>query len=131
MVIVLVVILALNGLPGSRDYRYFITVRTSDIGRELIATTNSPRLAEIDPALQMSLSQLLSSPTHVADALFGDESAPVGDGRACSRLVLTNDMGEGIVLRLRQGTNVETFHVLSYRTISEQVGAANSHRASW
>lgn len=49
MVIVLVAILTLNGLPGSRDYRYFITVRTGDIGRELIAATNSPRLAEIDP----------------------------------------------------------------------------------
>ena len=125
----LVVVFVILGLPGSRDYQYFITVRTREIGRDLISATNSSHLAEIAPALQMSLSRLLSSPTYVANALFGDEPPPVGDGRACSRLVLTNDLGDGIVLRLQQGTNFETFHVLSYWDVTEQGGADSSHRA--
>src|SRR5208283_1432536 len=105
LAVFLVVYPLLYGLPGSRDYKYYINSRAREIGKDLIATTNSAHLVAIDPALRVNLSRVLSSPTHIANVLYGDEPPPIGDGKACSRLSLTNDLGQGIVLRLSQDTN--------------------------
>jgi hypothetical protein len=56
---------------------------------------------------------------HIAAVLLGDEPRPTGDGSACSRLLLTNEMADGILLRLGQGKTIGTFEVLGYLKVSE------------
>ena len=101
------------------QHRGFISVASRSIGGDLIASTNSSHLVRIGPDLQAHLSELLSARTHVADVLLGDEPSPFGDGAACSRLVLTNDAGRGLLIRLRPAEESGMFHVLGFRTVSE------------
>ena len=109
---------------GVTAHRYAIALLTSSAGRELIATTNSTGLTKVSPALRAELADLLASTTYVANVYLGDEPPPLGDGRACSRLVLTNEHGDGLSLRLqeepRSGVHSSgRFRVLSYWKITE------------
>src|SRR2546430_13847556 len=81
--------------------RYFIIMMTASVGHELITTTNAARSIRVDPELQRCLSELLTSPTHINKVLLGDERPRVGDGDASSRLILTNELGHGLAMRLR------------------------------
>ncbi len=109
-----------SGITAVRgQHRGFISVASRSIGGDLIATTNSPHLVRIGPGLQARLSELLSVRTHVAEVLLGDEPSPFGDGTACSRLVLTNDAGRGLLIRLRPAEQSGMFHVLGFRAVSE------------
>ncbi len=108
-----------------RNIRYYITAQTTMVGQELVRGTNSSRLAEISPALQHRLSGFLASPSGVADVMLGDERPPIGDGTACSRLVLSNAVGARLGIRLRQEATADKFHVLGFWTITEPRGAAN------
>jgi len=108
--------------------RYFTTMMTYNVGRELIATTNSSFVTTIGPELHTELSQLLASTAHIASVRLGDEPAPVGDGRASSRVLLTNSLAQGLGIRLRLGTDATgqaRFELLGYWRISEPDGAAN------
>lgn len=108
--------------------RYFITMATASVGHELIEATNAPHWIRIDPELRAELSNVLTSPTHINKVLLGDENAPAGEGRASSRLILTNELGRGLSLRLRlrHGSGQSPiFDVLSYSRINELGGAAN------
>ncbi|MEY2411187.1 MAG: hypothetical protein QOF48_3857 [Verrucomicrobiota bacterium] len=98
--------------------RHAIRVASGGIGRELITSTNSPRLVHIGTDLRARLSGLLSTTTRVCTVLPGDDPRPIGDGRADSRLVLTNDAGEGLLIRLRQERGTTVFHVLGFRRVS-------------
>ena len=101
----------------SRNHRnYFISVMSRSIGGDLIESTNSAHLVSIGPRLQTRLSELLSSPAGVATVRLGDEPSPHGDGTACSRLVLTNEAGMALLIRLRPAEESSMFHVLGYRT---------------
>src|SRR5687767_8743803 len=86
---------------GRRQHRSFIVVASHSIGSDLIASTNSSHLVRLGPDLTARLGDLLSSTTHVAGVHLGDLPAPFGDGRACSRIVLTNQAGRGLAIRLR------------------------------
>lgn len=102
---------------GQRNHRHFITAQTRQIGIDLIAATNSPCLIQIGPGLQAELAGLFASTTRVADVLIGDEPSPIGDSSACSRLILKNDSGKSIGIRLKQVPGSERFQILGYWTI--------------
>ncbi len=107
-------ILALRG-----PHRGYINVASHSIGNDLIMSTNSPQLVHIGPDLQARLSALLSARTYVAGVLMGDDLAPYGDGTACSRLMLTNEIGGRLLIRLRPAKEPGKFHVLGFRTVAE------------
>ena len=107
-------VLGMFAMRGKR--RGFISAASYSIGSDLLTTTNSLRLIRVGPQLQARLSELLGARTHVAAVLFGDESSPFGDSTACSRLVLTNDVGRGLVIRLRQAEQPGMFNVLGFRS---------------
>jgi hypothetical protein len=119
VVALLIVGLVFGVIAIRGQHRGFIGVASRSIGGDLIASTNSSHLVRIGPDLQAHLSELLSARTHVADVLLGDEPLPFGDGTACSRLVLTNEAGRGLLIRLRPAEQSGMFHVLGFRTVSE------------
>ncbi|MEO6034887.1 MAG: hypothetical protein ABIQ35_06505, partial [Verrucomicrobiota bacterium] len=45
---------------------------------------------ELGSGLQERLIQFLSSPSSVAEVKIGDEPTPIGNGTACSQLILSN-----------------------------------------
>jgi hypothetical protein len=100
------------------ERRSFLLVASRSIGQDIIAATNSTHLVRIAPDLQSRLSELLSAHTQVADVLLGDEPSPFGDGTASSRLVLSNDVGRALMIRLRP-SETGKFEILGFRMISE------------
>ena len=122
--IVLVAVFAFAG-QGRREHRAYVLAQTRMIGQELTRATNSPRLTEISPALRAKLSQFLTPKSGVAEVVLGDEPAPVGDGTACSQLVLSNNIGARIGIRLQRDAGAEHFHALSFWTITEPAPAGN------
>src|SRR5271166_5612360 len=97
--------------------RYFTTMMTYNVGRELIDTTNSSFVATIGPELHAELSQIFASTTRIAGVRLGDKPAPLGDGRASSWVLLTNSLTQGLGIRLRLGsdaTGQARFEVLGY-----------------
>jgi len=125
LVAIAIAVMVFAVVSGSKHHRYYVYAQTRMIGQDLIATTNSARLAQIGPNLQKRLSEFLSSPAGVAEVVLGDEPSPIGDGAACSRLIVSNATGVRLGIRLRQDSEPERFHVLGFWTITEQDGAAN------
>ncbi len=132
LLIALAVVAAVVGVSALRHMtegkRYFTTMMTYNIGKQLTESTNSSLVAAISPELHAQLSQLLASTTHVASVRLGDEAAPAGDGRASSRVILTNALAHGLGIRLRLGSDSSgqsRFEVLGYWTFSEP-GASNA-----
>jgi hypothetical protein len=117
--VVAIVLVAFFGgtWQGRREARYYVLAQTRMIGEELSRGTNSPRLGALDPALQARLSGFLTPQRGVAEVLLGDQRAPLGDGTACSLLVLSNGVGARLGIRLYQDAGPERFHVLGYWTI--------------
>jgi hypothetical protein len=101
---------------GPSGHRYYVTAQTRMIGEELCRSTNSTRLVRMPPALRDRLSRFLGSRTGVAGVLLGDEQPPLGDGTACSRLVLSNASNIRLTVRLRQEPGPEHFYVLGFWT---------------
>jgi hypothetical protein len=99
-----------------------ITSRTHQIGQDLISHASSAQLIGLPPGLAGQLSNLLSSPTHVATVLLGDEPPPVGDSSACSRLILTNQLAKGLELRLSWASAPDKFRILGYWPTSSNPG---------
>jgi hypothetical protein len=102
----------------SGEHRSFINVASHSIGSDLVATTNSLHLIRIDPNLRAELSEFLAARANVSTVLLGDDLAPIGDGQACSRLVLTNDAGRGLLIRLRRAEQPGMFQVLGFRPLA-------------
>src|SRR5580765_1258728 len=102
------------------QHRGFISMALRSIGGDLVKTTNSLHLVHISPQLHARLSDLLAARTHVAEVLLGDEPSPVGDGTACSRLVLTNEVGQGLVIRLRPAKHSAMFEVPGFRSLTRR-----------
>jgi hypothetical protein len=119
------VVIVFAMVSGANHRRYDVQAQTRMIGQELIATTNSTRLVQVGSGLQKRLSEFLTSPAGVADVTLGDEPSPIGDGTACSRLIVSNATGGRLGIRLRQDSEPERFHVLGFWTITEPDGAAN------
>jgi hypothetical protein len=113
----------ISQLAGSK--RQILVMQTYTVGRDLIANTNSPLLVGLASDLQTRLSEVLASRTQVACVRLGDEPPPIGDGRAISRLLLTNEVGDGVWLRFRAVERLERFDVLGYWKYLEAVGTPN------
>ena len=111
-------------LSGSR-HRLSERGRIWLIGHELIATTNSTRLLHVASGLEARLSKFLASPAGVAEVRLGDEPSPIGNGTACSRLILSNAAGEHLGIRFGRASEPERFDVLGWWTITEPDGPAN------
>ncbi|HWN94887.1 MAG TPA: hypothetical protein VNT99_07630 [Methylomirabilota bacterium] len=120
-IIILLIALAIAGavaflfMSGPSDPRAFL-VQTRQIGQELIATTNSQRLMVIGSGLHERLAQLLASPTLVEEVLPGDEPEPLGNGKATTRLILKNQKGERLGIRLQKREDGDKIDVLGYWT---------------
>jgi hypothetical protein len=121
MAIAAAVVMALIARSSNRD-----TVRNQiyQIGRDLIATTNSARVGRLGPELHERLLRLLASPTGVAQVKLGDEPPPTGGGKATGRLFLTNVAGQRLGIRFRREA-AGKFDVLSFWQIAERGGPAN------
>ena len=115
-------------VSGRNHHRYFVYAHSRMIGEELVMTTNSTRLVQIGSGLRTKLSEFLASPAAVQQVELGDEPSPIGDGTACSRVILSNAAGARVGIRLRQDAEPERFHVVGYWTITEPDGAANRSR---
>ena len=124
LVAIAIVAVVLVIVSGRNHHRYYVYAQTRMIGQELIAITNSTRLVHIGPGIQKKLSEFLSIPASVAEVLLGDEASPIGDGAACSRLIVSNAAGGRLGIRLRQDVEPERFHVLGFWTITEPNGGA-------
>lgn len=103
-------------LVSRQHRREFLMHRAYSAGSEIINTTNSSFLRVIGPDLQGRLVELLGSPTVVEPVAFGDEPAPIGNGKASVRLFLKNQAGQRIAIRLRWNSDVEKFDVLGFWT---------------
>ena len=103
---------------GKQEHRSFIVVASRSIGHDLITSTNSSHLVRLGPDLTSKLGELLTATTRVSSVLLGDAPAPFGDGTACSRLVLTNEAGRSLAIRLRQADDRGKFHVLGFQTVT-------------
>jgi hypothetical protein len=122
----LVVTLVYSLASGSRHRRDYVNAQSRMISEELIGTTNSPRVNHIGRDLHKRLKELLSAPACVADIVPGDEPAPIGDGSACTRLMLSNLTGLRLGIRLRQDSNPERFHIIGFWTVAEPRSETNS-----
>ena len=118
---------------GIRAKRYATTIMTYSVGRELIEKTNSSLITTMGPELRAQLCQLLASTTHIASVRLGDEPAPVGDGRAFIRLVLTNDLAHGLGIRLRvvsRSVGQSQLEPLGFWSLSVFQGETNWNQSS-
>lgn len=99
---------------GLRHRQSFVLGHTRNVGLDLVAHTNSTHLARINPLLHQQLAHLLRAPTHIEKTLAGDEPPPLGNGKACSRLILSNENGERMGIRLMQADKPERFLILGF-----------------
>ncbi len=125
LAVIAIAVIAFTMVSGSNHHRYYVRAQTRMIGRELLAATNSVRLVPTDPGFRKRLSEFLSSRAGVAEVVLGDAPSPIGDGTACSRLILSNATGGRLGIRLRQDSEPERFHVLGVWTVPESAGQAN------
>ena len=112
-------IVALVGvfLFSRNQSRGLLRARTYNVANEIISTTNSSSIHTIGPDLHATLVELLGSPTSIVKVPLGDESYPIGDGRASVRLFLKNDAGKHIGIRLLWNADINQFDVLGYWTL--------------
>jgi hypothetical protein len=100
--------------------KHIVRNEITSIGRELIATTNSESLASLPPELKRELQRLLSSRTRLSEVSLGDRAAPIGDGQATGHIVLSNESGASIGIRLKKKSSAAPqFEVSGYWTNSE------------
>jgi hypothetical protein len=95
-------------------------IRALEVGDELRNTTNSTRLVGSSPEFTADLASLLGQMTwNLIDR------SPPPDPPAVVRLILTNDHGQALHLRLQDEFPSERLRLLSYRRIAEPDSAAN------
>src|SRR5690242_5822929 len=75
---------------NQKRHSQHVYAQTEQIGRDLLAETNSSHLVSIGEGLRERLVSFLASPATVEAVFWGDERAPIGDGQAASRLFLIN-----------------------------------------
>ena len=112
------------GIVHKRDRLNYVGGISYQVGTDLIAQTNSPWLARLDPAFHQELSLFLTSRAAIASMLFGDEPPPTGNGKAHSRLILTNTAGQTLTIRLRADSKSNRFFILSHRTVQAMATTA-------
>jgi hypothetical protein len=118
-----VFLMAVAMIAGHRNRGYYLHAQAWNIGKDLIASTNSELLVQMDSGLARRLSSFLSLSSAVAEVKLGDEPPPIGDGTASTRLILSNAHGERLGIRLCQDSVPEKFRVVGSWSIAEPVGA--------
>jgi hypothetical protein len=112
---------------AKQERRDLVLALSMSVGADLVHSTNSQALTGVSAALQSDIKIVQASPTR-AIIQPGDDDPPLGDGHAQARLVLTNEAGQTLTLRLRResepGTGLRKFRVLGYRK-TKPGGAAN------
>ena len=87
-------------------------------GSDLVHKSGSRALIGVTPELEAALKEMHNSPTQ-AVIQPGDDEPILGVGQAQARLVLTNEAGQSLTLRLHgesePGTGLQKFRVLGYR----------------
>ena len=100
------------------ERRDLMLALSMSVGADLVHGTNSQALTGVTAELQSDLKLIHASPTR-AIIQPGDDDPPVGGHRAQARLLLTNEAGHTLTLRLRPesepGTGLRKFRVLGYR----------------
>lgn len=114
VVVIGLVLIAGVYVHGQRQRTQFVSMMARKIGKDLVATTNSVHLDRVGSGLRGQMVSLLQARTQVAKVTMGDAPKPLGDGKAHCRLVLTNKLGKGVVIRLQQTDTPEKFHVLGF-----------------
>jgi hypothetical protein len=120
VVALLIAGLVVGAIALRGQHRGFMNVASRAIGSDLITSTNSPHSVRVGPGLQAHLAELLAARTHVAGVLVGDDPAPIGDDTAWTRLVLTNDAGASLLIRLRPSKDSGKFDVLGFRSATNK-----------
>ena len=125
--ILVVVASAWLAARAKQERRDLMLALSMSVGADLVHGTNSRGLMDVSAALQSDIKLIQASPTR-AIIQPGDDDPPLGDGNAKARLVLTNEAGQTLTLRLRPesepGTGLRKFRMLGYRK-TEPGGAAN------
>jgi hypothetical protein len=112
-----IIALLLIVFHGRGEHRAFVLSQTYQIGQNVVSP-DYPRRLVFGPELERRLSGFLVSTGRVEAVRFGDEPAPIGDGKASSRLYLINGNHERLALRLTLETKGGGFHVLGIWTPS-------------
>jgi hypothetical protein len=114
---------------ANREQQDVMLMLSLSAAADLVHTTNSQALTAVTEKWQADIGQIQTSPTRCL-VRAGDDTPPLGDGTARARLVLTNDIGQSLILRLRPeyegGTGLRKFRVLGYR--KTEPGAAGNSR---
>ncbi len=95
-------------------------IRALRVGYELRTTTNSTMLVGASPEFRVDLASILGWGTW--DLI---DRSPPRDPWAVVRLILTNDHGQALQLRLQDEFPSGQLRLLSYRRVADQGGAAN------
>jgi hypothetical protein len=74
---------------------------TKRLGGDLVRSTNSAYLISIYPELKDALNKLLAAPAGVSGVRVADE--PIGKHQFATHLFLTNEVGDGLAIRLKRG----------------------------
>jgi hypothetical protein len=94
-------------------------VRALSVGYDLIHATNSTMLVGASPEFRADLASILAWST------WRDiDRSPPRDPWAVVRLIITNDHGQALHMRLRDEFQSEELRLLSYRRITEPGGGA-------
>ena len=112
----IILFFAISFAGGRGAQRHGMRNAITAIGNSLIRETNSYRLHGIDSTLQLTIAEVLSSKTRVAQVVI--DHHPIFGTTARARMILSNDMGHAINMDLRTDDS-HIYQVLSYSTVSE------------
>jgi hypothetical protein len=116
--IVVIVASAWLAARTKQERRDMMLALSMSVGADLVHGTNSQALTGVTAKLQSDLQMIHRSPTR-ATIQPGDDDAPAGGRRAQARLVLTNERGQTLTLRLcpesDASTGLRKFRVVGYR----------------
>ena len=121
LVVALGVLYSLDALEHAR--RPAREIRALSVAYDLINTTNSLLLDGTSREFTVDLARVLAWPTWREI-----DRSPPRDARAVVRLVLTNDHGQALHMRLRDDYPSGHLRLLSYRRITEPDGPANRNQ---
>lgn len=103
---------------NKKERRDLALALSMSAGADLVHGTNSQALIGVTAELQSDIQLIHASPTR-AMVQPGDDALPVGGVRAHARLVLANEAGQTLTLRLRPEpdptTGLRKFRVVGYR----------------
>ena len=101
---------------GHQHHRSFVQAQSYAAANDLINSNRAELFVSIGSGLKVRWEQFAKSPVRIDQVRLGDEPAPIGDGRASSRALFTNEAGERLAIRLRWDGEQQKFHVLGFWT---------------